>query len=1441
MAEVEVIISAPDPVVLDATPNEKTAIFLTPAISALLANSTEPPVTLITESTAAPVVTAQSVPPDQLPATNVLNEIASHAEDEEELILDFNGTEISDIALVYLDEDGKEAFVPVEKIPEFLAGEALPSGFVLSGKLKKLYGIIPGTRLYINYGTAVSHITWVEQYVKVADSVSLGKLIPSLKENEDLNAIQLENVQLSYVSGMTLTTTPGTWLDTDVVFSGPLQPISDVLRDVFGQTRPALHMRALVSGSPSWNKVPKPPGLNVWGMLENISVKIGSLEVVTLGVQITANKELVFLPKMKDTWKFGWGFMGTALMHLPGSVTPLEMSLLVRQSRGFISLDLDVVGDLPWEDALGIRGFDIQNVQMHAQIPTTNPNMKNVSFGITAIMNFGDIDFYISGTHGPGETRLTAWLKGLTLADLIRAVENLFEVDLEEPDFDLEFRDLQFQLSSLTGIVLAGTVVIDGYTSTSARIAISKAGISIFGAITNVHIGEVTLTQAAINITIPLSASKSASPNAVVRPLPASFSISGNVKFGDLEISAGLFFSKSTPSSTPAPGAANTSDKAWIIYGEFKDKNGLKASKLMPALEGSFLNFSLRNIAFMASSGNAIAPPGFLNSYNYAVTKGVQLLAAFDSIDEIDSLTRSRNPALTLKAYYTNGLIGLDIIMPNENAVMVMKNSNLRPTPFTLGIKVTDNGPALALKSGFDLIVPNQVDPLRFAFGLNADMIGANGYGEMLGYWKNPLGISDQLEVGDLALQMGIIYAVFFSTGTPSSLAITGGIKVGRTQASVALAISENPGELLVSGSVKNLAITDIVDFARKVTKLNIPEPDSDFLTFEEMSMYMSSGVTIGTRYFPPGFSASGSILAFGKRASMACTMGGAGVAIKGALDAFELGPLSVRGRRGQNLVLDIEMTATTHKVFFDGEAKLGPLLAALYLNALQQGKGEMILEFDAEMAFTDLFKMTAKGKARNKIKGDAAKKGLGGVEFDVEARMQQDIVNYVMAQVNAQFMAAQYAATQSFDEARASLDRAEKAFAEGVRVAEGELAKAQKAWQAKSDSVNKAFNDAKTTQTNRVNQLKEDVRKAKGEYDAAVDRATRKLEQTQITAASEIGKARGTLEKTKSDVDRDISSKQQILINAEQDMDRRFGNAAKDIEKAQNDVNNKLRELNDVQRRMSDKQRQIDKANVLNKIKLGFEMTPIAAEYGVKKAAFETANGVLSAAKAIVQGPGYKLAEGTMFAARGTLEAAKITGKAAIDGASSTLQGVIIAQNGLIDSAQQGLQFTKTAGNELKLWKIAEEVLDRYLKESNDLLSGLQRGVDGLMQTAEYIAFTAASKALQVAKENIGDMDILRKGVDAVEKGSKTGLRIAQWVTKALGNLFDIETIIMTAQLGALHKDGRFTARIIGDVANKRVDFTTDFTLGDAKKFVEGIFKKLWNEIEQGILSIDL
>lgn len=352
---------------------EKTSILLTPAIAALLATSVAPPVTVLEPPTTIPtsaVLPAQSIAPENLAATTILHDITSKAasvftdeDDDDDFVLSINGTEMTDLALVYTDEDGNEVSIPAAKIIDFLdeEGEGMPPGYVMSGKIK-LFGIIPAT-LYINYGTAISPMTWIEEYVKISDHMSLGSLIPHFKDSEELNAIQLRNTQLNYVSMSTLTTFPGMWLETDVEFSGPLQPISDALESIFGQTNPGVHMKALISRNDDWDEIPEPPGIDIWGSLENTSVKLGDMEITRLAVEITGQRVLKQGPKPKMQWEFGWGFAGSALMTLPGSITPLEMNLLVRKSGSFLSFSMNVESDGGWEDALGIPGLYVSSMQ----------------------------------------------------------------------------------------------------------------------------------------------------------------------------------------------------------------------------------------------------------------------------------------------------------------------------------------------------------------------------------------------------------------------------------------------------------------------------------------------------------------------------------------------------------------------------------------------------------------------------------------------------------------------------------------------------------------------------------------------------------------------------------------------------------------------------------------------------------------------------------------------------------------------------------------------------------------------------------------------------------------------------------------------------------------------------------------------------------------------
>jgi len=46
--------------------------------------------------------------------------------------------------------------------------------------------------------------------------------------------------------------------------------------------------------------------------------------------------------------------------------------------------------------------------------------------------------------------------------------------------------------------------------------------------------------------------------------------------------------------------------------------------------------------------------------------------------------------------------------------------------------------------------------------------MGTNIIRQMTNYWVNPLGLSENIKIGpDLAFELGIIYAVLASTGTP--------------------------------------------------------------------------------------------------------------------------------------------------------------------------------------------------------------------------------------------------------------------------------------------------------------------------------------------------------------------------------------------------------------------------------------------------------------------------------------------------------------------------------------------------------------------------------------------------------------------------------------------------------------------------------------------------
>src|SRR5690606_29948760 len=156
-------------------------------------------------------------------------------------------------------------------------------------------------------------------------------------------------------------------------------------------------------------------------------------------------------------------------------------------------------------------------------------------------------------------------------------------------------------------------------------------------------------------------------------------------------------------------------------------------------------------------------------------TRGVQLCAAIDRIEPIDHIARDNVDGLVLRACWSGGKkFQFEAILPTPIGIHLTKT--ITSGPITVGI-VPAKIPELVITAALNVIPPGQKHPLVFTFGLKANLVGAKGFGQMENYWVNPFGISESIKVGpNLALEVGIIYAVLATTGTPSSIGFSGGM-----------------------------------------------------------------------------------------------------------------------------------------------------------------------------------------------------------------------------------------------------------------------------------------------------------------------------------------------------------------------------------------------------------------------------------------------------------------------------------------------------------------------------------------------------------------------------------------------------------------------------------------------------------------------------------------
>lgn len=251
---------------------------------------------------------------------------------------------------VSIDENPFESTGKTSSMPQ------LPENHVLMGDVD-LFGCIPA-RLHIFKGQLTKLHPYKEVVQLSAKQVTIGFIFPELKDGP-FDAVVLDNPELCYTDvSLERARLHGTYLETDIIFKGPLQPVQDIIRDVFQQEKPALHVTAHLGTERDWLQPQVSSRLNLRGSFEECSVKVWDiLNFTQLGVEV-----ILDMAGGEDQGvDVGLGFFGKVDITMPGSVVPLKAEYLMRHMNDEYTLAVALTDD-EWKDCFGIKNLTVRSL-----------------------------------------------------------------------------------------------------------------------------------------------------------------------------------------------------------------------------------------------------------------------------------------------------------------------------------------------------------------------------------------------------------------------------------------------------------------------------------------------------------------------------------------------------------------------------------------------------------------------------------------------------------------------------------------------------------------------------------------------------------------------------------------------------------------------------------------------------------------------------------------------------------------------------------------------------------------------------------------------------------------------------------------------------------------------------------------------------------------------
>lgn len=254
-------------------------------------------------------------------------------------------------------------FFPEDSTLDYTASASLNglSNSAYVGDLK-LFGLIPSKIYVYEHAGSLLHPYHEEIRISPDGPISLGAFIPSLKGSE-WDMISLENPILGFqeeamLDGL-LSRTKGLYFESELVFRGALQPVSDFFQDFFHQDTPSIRFTAWLDGFRDYAFPPTPPSFVLSGSLDHVSVNVlDVLKFRQIGIELNGYQTYNLSDRGRSTWELGYGFFGKLDLSVPGTVIPLQVEYYLRKTIHSWRLQLRLKDD-EWNDVFGIKGLKV--------------------------------------------------------------------------------------------------------------------------------------------------------------------------------------------------------------------------------------------------------------------------------------------------------------------------------------------------------------------------------------------------------------------------------------------------------------------------------------------------------------------------------------------------------------------------------------------------------------------------------------------------------------------------------------------------------------------------------------------------------------------------------------------------------------------------------------------------------------------------------------------------------------------------------------------------------------------------------------------------------------------------------------------------------------------------------------------------------------------------